>query len=73
MSDKSKQQKKIDMYYQRVILKNNDKICYNLFLHTNSLLMYKLNTVKFLNNLLYNVFKSYVMPMPDKSKSLKNE
>ena len=51
-----------------VINKSNDKKNYNLFLHTNSIFMYKLNTVKFINDLGNNFFKSYVMPMPDKSK-----
>ena len=33
--------------------------------------MYKVNTVKFLNNLVVDILKAYVMP--NKSKSEKNE
>ena len=43
---------------------------YNLFLHTNAWLMYKVNTVPLLNNFLTTFLKSCVMS--DKSKSLKN-
>ena len=44
---------------------------YNLFLHTNSSLMYKLNTVKIFKQFVRQMFlKSCVMS--DKSKSKKN-
>ena len=47
VSDKSKIQK-IEKYYQYASLKQNLGIrFYKLFLHTNSLLMYKLSTVNF--------------------------
>ena len=55
------------MFYK----KNDVKFVYIRFLHTNSSLMYRLNSVKCLTNLVHDIFfKSYVIT--DVSKSQKN-
>ena len=57
MPNKSKSEKKMSPYYQYVILKKvMIKKFHILFLDTNLSLMYTLNTVKFLNNLVDDIF-----------------
>ena len=56
MSDKSKSPK-IDIYYQYKLFKKiMVNAFYNLFIHKNSWLMYKINTVWILNNLFSDIF-----------------
>ena len=48
------------------------KSVYNLFLYTNSLLMYKVNTVKFWNNLVHDILKSNAISDVPKSQNNKH-